>query len=500
MSDRHSMSFNRVEMTFPGCGITYDRVMAAPLGRVLVVDDDEDQRLTLARLIGSLGYETATASDGEDALAKLQEFSAHVLVTDMVMPRLDGRGLLEKLRQQGGGPPAIVMTAYGSLEKALLAVKDLGAFWFLEKPVELSELGLLLERAASQSHLREETDRLQRQLSYQGFLGDMVGRSPSMRQVFALTRQVAEHGASSLITGESGTGKELVARSIHRLSSRSSGPFVAINCAALPEALIESELFGHQKGAFTGAVASRPGCFELANSGVLLLDEIGEMPVTTQAKLLRVLEDSRVRRLGASSETKVDVQVVAATNRSPEESIRAGSFRSDLYYRLNVFQIALAPLRERTGDLPLLAEALLKPLNEKYGCRVLDVDLEVLRVFEEYHWPGNVRELRNVLSRAVIMAGSGTVQLRHLPAGFRSAGQPPPAGADKSAAGVMLPVGTTVRDAERLLIERTLEFTGNNKTRAAAILGIGLKTLHTKLKAYREKENGPSGDDSAKPS
>ena len=458
------------------------------LGRVLVVDDDPEQRSALAHMIAAIGYETETAGDGEEALTVLERFPAHVMVTDMVMPRLDGRGLLERLRKEGGGPPVIVMTAYGSLEKAVSVVQDLGAFWFLEKPVELSELRLLLERAAAQSRLREKTALLERQLTCQGVLGEMVGRSAPMQRVFGLVRQVARHGASALITGESGTGKELVVRSIHRLGRRAGGPFVAVNCAALPEALIESELFGHQKGAFTGAAASRPGCFELANRGVLLLDEIGEMPVATQAKLLRVLEDSRVRRLGAPAETKVDVQVIAATNRDPVEGIRAGRFREDLYYRLNVFQIHVPPLRERLEDLPLLAEALLAPLNEKYGCRVLNVDPDVLRVFENHRWPGNVRELRNVLARAVIMAGEGAVGLRHLPPGF---GVPSEQRREEAPAarggGIRLEVGTTVREAERALIERTLSFTGNNKTRAAAILGIGLKTLHNKLKAYREE-------------
>ena len=466
--------------------------MAGSLGRVLIVDDDEDQRDTLARLIGALGYETATACDGEDALERLQYFTAHVLVSDMMMPRLDGPGLLERLRVQGGGPPAIVMTAYGSLEKAINAVKDLGAFWFLEKPVEMRELSLLLERATSQSRLREETDRLQRQLSYQGVLGDMVGRSAPMQQVFALIRQVAEHSASALITGESGTGKELVARSIHRLGSRSGRPFIAINCAALPETLIETELFGHQKGAFTGAVASRPGCFELAHTGVLLLDEIGEMPAATQAKLLRVLEDSRVRRVGAPTETKVDVQVLAATNQNPEEAIRTGRFRADLYYRLNVFQIAVPPLRERLEDLPLLTESLLRPLNENYGCRVADVDPEVHAIFAAYAWPGNVRELRNVLSRAVIMAGEGTLRAHHLPDGFASTLSKTPPEARPERDGVFLPVGATAREAERALIECTLAYAGNNKTRAAAILDIGLKTLHTKLKNYRASDPDPS--------
>ncbi|MCW5976886.1 MAG: sigma-54-dependent Fis family transcriptional regulator [Bryobacteraceae bacterium] len=463
--------------------------MGSP-ARVLVVDDDEDQRTTLARMVAALGYDAQTAFDGQDALEKLGSYPAHVLVTDLVMPRLDGRELLRALRQHHG-PPAIVLTAHGSLEKAVSTVKDLGAFWYLEKPIEMPELSLLLERAASQSLLRQETDRLHRQLSYQGMLVDLVGKSPAMQQVFSLIRQVAEHNACVLITGESGTGKELAARAIHRLSARSGRPFIAVNCAALPESLIESELFGHEKGSFTGAVTSRPGCFELAHTGTLLLDEIGEMPIGTQAKLLRVLEDSRVRRLGGKAEFATDVHVIAATNRDPEEAVHKGQLRMDLYYRLNVFQIALPPLRERKDDIPLLVESMLGPLNEKFGCKVADVEPEAMAAFHKHNWPGNVRELRNVLSRAVILAGEGTIQMRHLPPGFAGsvpAERPAPR---SSEAGLFIPIGYTVRDAERVLIERTLQYAGNNKTRAAAILGIGLKTLHTKLKEYREADGQP---------
>jgi DNA-binding NtrC family response regulator len=380
------------------------------------------------------------------------------------------------------------MTAYGSMEKALSVVKDLGAFWFVEKPVELSELALLLERAASQSQLREQAELLHRQLSYQGVLGDMVGATPAMQEVFSLIRQIAEHNASVLITGESGTGKELAARAIHRLGPRRDKPFVAVNCAALPETLIESELFGHEKGAFTGAIGSRPGCFELAHTGTLLLDEIGDMPVGTQAKLLRVLEDSRVRRLGGKSETAVDVQVIASTNKDPEQAVADGHLRMDVYYRLNVFHIALPPLRERMGDIPVLVDSLLPALNEKHKCRVADLAPEVLEVLRKHNWPGNVRELRNLLARAVILAGEGTINASHLPPGFGGAGPPrPPAGADGE--GVYVAVGSTVREAEQALIEKTLDHTNNNKTRAAAILGIGLKTLHNKLKLYEQAES-----------
>ena len=297
-----------------------------------------------------------------------------------------------------------------------------------------------------------------------------------------------------LITGESGTGKELVARTLHALSPRRQGPFVAINCAALPETLIESELFGHEKGSFTGASERRAGCFEVAQHGTLLLDEIGEMPMLTQAKLLRVLEDSKVRRLGGRSEFEVDVRVLAATNKLPEEAVSGGHLREDLFYRLNVFHVHLPPLRERKEDIPTMAQALIADMNRKHECKVTEISPETLECLRRHQWPGNVRELRNVLERAVILAGEGSIELKNLPA-FLQNRQPPVPGAPPAAPapaedpdGVKFQIGTTVEEAEKGLILRTLEHTRNNKTRAAEILGISLKTLHNKLKEYGSKE------------
>ncbi|MCC6858834.1 MAG: sigma-54-dependent Fis family transcriptional regulator [Bryobacterales bacterium] len=456
--------------------------------RVLIVDDEENQRTGLASMISSWGFAAETAADGQDALEKLASFQAHVLITDLMMPRMDGFELLRRLSSQGGGPPAIVLTAFGSIETAISTIHDIGAFWFLEKPIQPHALRVLLERAASQSRLAEETERLQRQLSYQGVLGNLVGNSPGMQQVFSLIRQVAPSTAAVLVTGESGTGKELVARAIHGLSPRSHSPFVAINCAALPETLMESELFGHEKGAFTGAVERRAGCLELAQNGTLLMDEIGEMPIGTQAKLLRVLEDSRVRRLGGKSEIVVDVRIIAATNRVPEDAIKKGQLREDLYYRLNVFHIALPPLREHKEDLPVLTEALLRDLNKKHNCRVADVEPAVLEAFRRHHWPGNVRELRNVLERAVILAGEGSITAAHLPFNFGAPAGAPRRPEPDDTDSVRLRVGATVGEAEKALIQLTLQHTKNNKTRAAEILGISLKTLHNKLKEYGASE------------
>src|SRR5437588_889580 len=379
-------------------------VASSPPTRVLVADDEDNQRAGLAKMIQSWGFTVETAADGQEALDKLNSTTFHVLVTDLMMPRMDGFELLKRLGTQGALPPTIVLTAFGNIETAVQTMHDLGAFWFLEKPIQPSALKVLLERAATQSRLAEEAERLQRRLLYQGVLVDLVGACSAMQQVFSMIQQVAPSKAAILVVGESGTGKELVARAVHHLSPRRDGPFVAINCAALPETLMESELFGHEKGAFTGAVERRAGCFELAQHGTLLLDELAEMAVGTQAKLLRVLEDSRVRRLGGKTETAVDVRVIASTNKVVEEALRKGELREDLYYRLNVFQIVLPPLRQREGDLPLLSEALISALNRKHGCRVVDVSSEVMDLFRRHNWPGNGRELRNVLERAVIVA------------------------------------------------------------------------------------------------
>ncbi len=459
-------------------------VAAGPATRVLIVDDEEYQRAGLASMVSSWGFSVETASDGHEALDKLGSNLFHVLVTDLMMPRMDGFELLKRLGSQGSMPPAIVLTAFGNIETAVQTMHDLGAFWFLEKPIQPSALRLLLERAASQSRLAEEAERLQRQLSYQGVLVDMVGGSPQMQQVFSLIRQVAPSKAAILITGESGTGKELVARAVHHLSPRRGGPFVAINCAAMPETLMESELFGHEKGAFTGAVERRAGCFELAQHGTLLLDELAEMPVGTQAKLLRVLEDSRVRRLGGKNEIAVDVRILASTNRNVEEALQKGDLREDLYYRLNVFRLDLPPLRERDGDVPLLVGSLIANLNNKHSCRVTEAQPEVVDALMRHSWPGNVRELRNVLERAVIIAGEGPLTLAHLPRDFGAPAGSRPAAPVNEADGTRLTVGTTVSEAEKMLIQLTLRHTKNNKTRAAEILGISLKTLFNKLKEY----------------
>jgi DNA-binding NtrC family response regulator len=465
--------------------------------RVLIVDDEASQRSGLAAMVSAWGMTARTASDGQDALVKLSEFPADVIVTDLNMPGLDGFGLLQKLRDSGDMPPAIVLTAYGNIETAVKTVHELGAYWFLEKPIQPATMEVLLRRAGSHAGLRAENRNLERQLVYKGALGEMVGTSPRMQEIFALLQQAGPSKACVLVTGESGTGKEMVARTVHALSQRRQGPFVAINCAALPETLIESELFGHEKGSFTGASERRAGCFEVAQHGTLLLDEIGEMPMPTQAKLLRILEDSKVRRLGGKTEFEVDVRLIAATNKVPEEAVKGGHLREDLFYRLNVFHIHLPPLRERKEDLKAIADALVGDLNRKHECRVTDISAPVIEALQAHNWPGNIRELRNVLERAVIIAGEGSIEVKHLPASLQGRTNGSPSIVAVAAAAqedvgdsVRFPVGTTVEEAEKGLILRTLEHTRNNKTRAAEILGISLKTLHNKLKEYGAKEYG----------
>lgn len=458
-------------------------------GRVLVVDDEHYIADTLQQLLAE-DYETALAYDGRAALRLVPEFQPDVIIADVVMPYLDGFGLLRLVRQQYPDIAVILLTGHASVEHALSAVRDEGAYHYFEKPIDIKRLGLTIDRALADSDMRRENEALRRQLRDKGAFGEMVGMSTPMRRIYALIEQVAPSSASVLITGESGTGKEVTARTLHDRSPRHEAPFVAINCSAIPESLMESELFGHEKGAFTGAVARRQGCFELAHKGTLFLDEIAEMPAALQAKLLRVLEERKVRRVGSTQEIKVDVRVLAATNKDPLAAIQRGEFREDLLYRLNVITIQLPALRDRKEDLPLLAQHLLDQLTEKHQRPARCFSADAMATLQAHTWPGNVRELRNVIERAVIVCPDEELQRYHLVPGTLDQRAQPRDSGDI----ISLTVGMTLEEVERIIVLRTLRKTGNNKTRASELLGLSLRTLHNKLAFYRARGDWPFPD------
>src|SRR6266705_3807191 len=364
--------------------------------RVLIVEDDAAARVGLEQLVKSWGFIAEAAGDGEEALEKITTFRPAIVISDLVMPRLDGLGLLRALQAQGADVTTLLLTAQGTVETAVQAMKE-GAYDYLTKPIDIQRLKILLDKIVERLETLREVKTLRRQLREHGTFGSIIGNSPEMRKIYQVIEQAAPTSASVLITGESGTGKELVAQTIHQLSPRTSFPFVAINCAAIPETLLESEIFGHEKGAFTGAADRRQGCFELADRGTLFLDEIGEMTPATQVKLLRVLQERTFRRLGGRTEQSVDVRVIAATNLDPVEAVKQGKLREDLYYRLNVFSFRLPPLRERKDDLPLLAQAFIGEFSARNQKSVAGLDHQAMRMLEQYAWPGNVRELRNVI-------------------------------------------------------------------------------------------------------
>jgi DNA-binding NtrC family response regulator len=447
--------------------------------RVLIVEDDPATRSGLAELVQAWGFQTDEASDGEEGLRKVTSFRPAIIVSDLVMPRMGGHELLRTLKDQLSDITFILLTAQGTIESAVDAIKD-GAYDYLSKPVDPQRLKILLQKSLERQETLREVRLLRRQLREQGSFGRIVGNSPGIRSLYRVIEQAAPTSASVLIWGESGTGKELIAQTIHELSPRASFPFVAINCAAIPETLLESEIFGHEKGAFTGAHDRRTGVFELAHRGTLFLDEIAEMVPATQVKLLRVLQERTFRRLGGRQEQTVDVRVIAATNRDPSEAVRDGKLREDLYYRLNVFTIDLPPLRERRADIPLLVQTFLNEFNTRNNKAVRAVDQEAMYLLERYPWPGNIRELRNVIERATILAEGDFIEARHLP-------PPVVSRSEQTLPTVTLAPGTTVDEAERRLILLTLEHTRNNKTRAAEILGISLKTLHNKLNRMKQE-------------
>src|SRR6476661_2269306 len=461
-------------MTYLSTPMTDDTDSQPLLGeRVLIVEDDPATRSGLAELVQAWGFQTDEAADGEEAMRKVTTFRPAIIVSDLVMPRMGGADLLQARKDQLSDITFILLTAQGTVDSAVEAIKE-GAYDYLSKPVEPQRLQILLQKAVERQDTLREVRALRRQLREQGSFGRIIGNSPGIRAVYRVIEQAAPTAASVLIWGESGTGKELVAQTIHELSPRSSFPFVAINCAAIPETLLESEIFGHEKGAFTGAHDRRIGVFELAHRGTLFLDEIAEMQPATQVKLLRVLQERSFRRLGGRNEQSVDVRVIAATNVVPAEAVKNGRLREDLYYRLNVFAIDLPTLRARKEDLPLLIQSFLAEFNQRNNKSVSAIEPAAMRVLEQYNWPGNVRELRNVIERAVILSTGEFIESKHLPPLVADS----PEGVKPT---LSIAPGTTVEEAERRLILMTLEHTRDNKTRAAQILGISLKTLHNKL-------------------
>jgi DNA-binding NtrC family response regulator len=445
--------------------------------KILVVDDEPAMREVLDMRLQEWGFDVCLAEDGIEGKELAESYDPDIVISDVVMPQISGMDLLRDLKAGDPGRPIILVTAQASIDLAVDAMKQ-GAQDFVTKPIDYPKLKMILKAAEQEIDLRRESRRLAWQLERGAGFGDFLGTSKPMREVYDLISSIGRNDAPVIITGESGTGKELAARTIHQLSSRSKGPFVAINAAAIPENLMESEMFGHERGAFTGATGVQAGCFELANCGTLFLDEIAEMPLALQPKLLRVLEDNRVRRVGGSQEFQVDVRLLAATNKEPRTAIENGKLREDLFYRLNVFTVALPPLRERKSDIPLLAQAFIREFNAKHNSQVESCKGETLELLKNYSWPGNVRELRNVMERAVILAKGAWIERSNLPAYILSLP------AAEAGTKLVLPIGVTAAEAEKELILRTLRLTGNNKAEAARQLGLDVKTIRNKLKVY----------------
>jgi two-component system response regulator AtoC len=450
--------------------------------RVLIVDDDAGLRQSLALLLQEAGYDVVTEGDPEQALIRATSGTFDLILCDVRMPKMDGVTFLRRYRTDGGQALLIMMSAYGSEDSALAAMRE-GAYDYLHKPFRPDEVTMTLRKAEEREKLRREVEVLRTSLGA-GAAGDLVVcESRAMRDLLDLATRVARHNTTVLITGESGTGKEVLARAIHRMSPRSEQGFTAINCAAIPEHLLESELFGHVRGAFTGATADRAGLFELADEGTLLLDEIGDLPLDLQAKLLRVLEESEIRRVGGRESKKVDVRVLAATAKPLEAAVERGEFRADLFYRLNVVHLHLPPLRERPDDVPALLTHFARQAATRLGHPV-SITPSALDALTHHSWPGNVRELRNAVERAAVLGTGGPLEPRDFALGNGNGNgkHPSDAGAAAHANGGSLELKTQVEAVERQAIQRALEASGGNRRQAASLLGISLRTLFYKMR------------------
>ena len=441
---------------------------------ILVVDDEKNIREGLGKVLELDGYKVLLACDGKEAIQKLDRGGIDLVITDLKMPNLSGEEVLQKATGSSANLPVIILTGHGTIENAVQAMKN-GAYDYLTKPVNMDRLSLLVQRALSARELMLQHRALQEELQKRNQFSNIIGKSESMKKIFEVVQQVAPSRASVLITGESGTGKEMIADALHYNSSRREKPLIKVHCAALTETLLESELFGHERGAFTGAVARKRGRFELAHMGTLFLDEIGEMSQNVQIKLLRVLEDKTFVRVGGEETIEVDVRVIAATNRELKSAIEEGDFREDLFYRLNVVNIHISPLRERKEDIPLLMAAFVKEFAEENGKNIEAIEPKARMVLYNYPWPGNVRELRNCIESAVVMSKSNIITVDDLPPHIHS---------DSDEEYLKITAGSSLADIEREAIRATLVQQNGNKTRAAEVLGIGRKTLHRKLQEY----------------
>ncbi len=447
---------------------------------VLIADDHKSTRETLIEVVKKIGHRTLAAKDGREALGIIEDRAVDIVITDLRMPRLDGLDLLDRVLREFPAVPVILITAHGDENVAVAAMKR-GAHDYLPKPLDLNRLRATLETAARKRGLEVENKRLHREIDSRRALSDFIGESAAIKAVKDQIRQVAPTGASVLIEGANGTGKELVANAIYAAGDRAGKPFVKVAVAALPASLLESELFGHEKGAFTGAHRQRAGRFELADGGTLFLDEIGAMPTETQMKLLRVLQEREFERVGGTETIRTDIRLICATNESLELAIADGRFRRDLYYRINVIHVALPPLRERVEDIPLLIDALIREFPARDGS-VRRVSPGVVAALQAHDWPGNVRELRNLLERLCITAAGEVIEVSALPDAMRPAAD---GRTSRGGAGALPSLaGSSLDDLERRAIADTLEALGGNKTRTAKTLGIGLKTLYRKIEKY----------------
>jgi two-component system, NtrC family, response regulator AtoC len=446
----------------------------------LVVDDEENLRVVLRTLLRRHGYEVETAASGEEALGMVDSFGPDVVLTDVRMPKMGGLDLLTTLKAKHNDATVIVMSAYGNMDLALDAMKA-GAYDYVQKPFKPDEVVLALRKAEERELLRRENRALRDEIRKEHRFEDILAKSARMQEIFRTISKIAEYKTTVLVTGESGVGKELVARAIHRRSTRRGGPFVAVNCGAIPENLLESELFGHKKGAFTDAVQDRRGLFEEATNGTLFLDEIGELPLGLQVKLLRVLEDEKIRRVGETRDLQVDVRIITATHRDLHNETKAGRFREDLFYRLNVLPIHCPPLRERRDDIPLLIDHFVAKNNTRLGTSIRGLDTETRRLLYEYAWPGNVRELENTIERAMVLAEGEQIIAADLPERIREARDP----VQVQLASGELSVKKTTRIIEEILIRRALQKTKGNRTRAAEVLEISHRALLYKIKDYQ---------------